>query len=90
MAMSKRQISRESVVSSEQRHDMKTGRECVPAAKTSAPDRFEGIRGVILYSGKIIPGRILSMNATQVVLRTENDAILSFSFVDEIEDFIKE
>ncbi len=52
--------------------------------------RFEDIRGIILYTGEVIEGQILSMNAEKVLIRTKNDTVLSYLFVEEIEDFIKD
>ena len=52
--------------------------------------RFEDIKGIVLYGGEVIEGRILSMNAEKVVIRTKNGTVLSYLFVEEIEDFIKD
>lgn len=90
------QTHRENTESGEQRKTL-TKDEGVAVTATSvkksaaaADRRFEDIRGTVLYTGEVIEGHILSMNAEKVVIRTKNDAILSYLFVEEIEDFIKD
>ena len=90
------QMSRENAASREHCRGVKKDEaagEPVKAGKKSAASserRFEDIRGIVLYTGEVIEGQILSMNAEKVVIRTKNDTVLSYLFVEEIEDFIKD
>lgn len=61
--------------------------------RTDAPDeaqpRYKNIRGVVLYDGRIIEGQIIQMNAETVNIRTRDGKTLSFSFLEEVKNFLK-
>ncbi len=64
-----------------------------PEIRTDAPDegqpRYKNIRGVVLYDGRIIEGQIIQMNAETVNIRTRDGKTLSFSFLEEVKNFLK-
>jgi len=89
------QASQETTASREQCRGVRSTQpagEDVAAVRNSAdPERrFADIKGIILYTGEVVEGQILSMNAEKVVIRTKNGAVLSYLFVEEIEDFVKD
>ena len=58
-----------------------------PAA--AADQRYKDIRGIVLYDGTVIEGNILCMNVETVKIRTKDNRVLSYSFINEVENFIK-
>ncbi len=56
-----------------------------PAAK----QRYKDIRGVVLYDRTVVEGEVLFMNAETVKLRTCDGRVVSFSFINEVENFIR-
>jgi hypothetical protein len=52
--------------------------------------RFNGIKGIVLMTGEIIEGQIISMNADAVKIRTKEGKVLSYDFVKEVQNFISE
>jgi tetratricopeptide (TPR) repeat protein len=65
-----------------------------PPIRTDTPPeiqpRYKNIRGVVLYDGRIVEGQIVSMNTETVNIRTADGKILSFSFMDEVQNFLKD
>ncbi len=89
---------RESVISVRQQ-DQTTEKELTPKPGSSSspqesvvdtPKRYQGIKGIILYSGKIIEGQIISMNAEILKIRTQDGKVRTCSFEREVKNFIKE
>ena len=60
------------------------------AQTPSCGQRYRGISGIVLYGGQSIEGDILSMTADCVVIRTKDGTVRSFSFIEEVEEFIKQ
>lgn len=56
----------------------------------AAGKRYEDLKGVILTDGSVIEGEILSLNVYKVVIREPNGVVRSYSFENEVENFIKE
>ncbi len=56
---------------------------------SAADQRYKDIKGIILYDGTVIEGKILCMNVETVKIRTKEDQVLSYSFIDEVDNFIK-
>ena len=56
-----------------------------PAAK----QRYKDIKGVVLYDRTVVEGEVLFMNAETVKLRTCDGRVVSFSFINEVENFIR-
>lgn len=52
--------------------------------------RYQRIKGIILKDVSIIEGKIISMNAFTVKIRTTSGEVQSYSFEREVENFIKE
>ncbi len=61
---------------------------CQEAAFT-AGQRYKDIKGIILYDGTVIEGKIICMNAETVKIHTKDDKVLSYSFINEVDNFIK-
>jgi tetratricopeptide (TPR) repeat protein len=65
-----------------------------PSIRTDAPPevqpRYKNIRGVVLYDGRTVEGQIVSMNTETVNIRTPDGKILSFSFMKEVQNFLKD
>jgi LysM domain len=59
-------------------------------ADTVTQQRYKGIRGIVLYSGQIIEGQIISMNAEILRIRTKDGKVRTYSFEREVEFFLKE
>jgi hypothetical protein len=52
---------------------------------------YSGIKGIILTNGKVIKGKILSIDSNDVLkIRTIDGEILSFSFMKDIKNYITE
>lgn len=54
-----------------------------------ADQRYQGIKGIVLYNGDIIEGQIISMNVYTIEIRTKDDNVMSYSFEEDVESFIK-
>lgn len=52
--------------------------------------RFKGIKGIVLYGGTVIEGRIISMNAETVKICKSDGMVMSYSFEREVANFIRE
>jgi hypothetical protein len=50
----------------------------------------KGITGIVLYDGTVIEGQILFMSADIVKIRTKDGNTSSYSFIKEVQSFIKE
>lgn len=59
-----------------------------PAAVPAA-DLYPGLKGVVLYDGTVVRGRILFLSAEIVVLRLPDGRTASYSFVKEVSHFVK-
>jgi hypothetical protein len=60
-------------------------------APAVAPEQlYKGIKGIVLQNGNIIEGKIISMNAEIIKIRTNDGKVSSYSFIKEVEYFIKE
>jgi hypothetical protein len=55
-----------------------------------ADQRYKKIKGIVLKDGKVIEGQIISMNADIVKIRTTDGKVLSYSFINKVEEFISE
>jgi hypothetical protein len=55
-----------------------------------AEQQYKGITGIILYDGTVIEGQILFMSADIVKIRTKDGNTSSYSFIKEVQSFIKE
>jgi len=51
---------------------------------------YKGIKGVVLQDGSVIEGKIITMNAEVVKIRTADGKISSYSFIKEVDSFIHE
>jgi len=65
------------------------------AAPSEASDitygrRYPGINGIVLTDGTNVEGEIISMSAEVVKIRTKDGSIMSYSFEDDVLQFIKE
>ena len=66
-----------------------------PTEESQAPaivaeQRYKGIKGIVLYDGTVIEGQIIFMGADIVKIRTKDGNTSSYSFIKEIQSFIKE
>jgi hypothetical protein len=60
-------------------------------APAVAPEQlYKGIKGIVLQNGNVIEGKIIIMNADIVKIRTNDGKVSSYSFIKEVEYFIKE
>ncbi|PKN37686.1 MAG: hypothetical protein CVU62_08145 [Deltaproteobacteria bacterium HGW-Deltaproteobacteria-2] len=55
-----------------------------------ADQQYKGIKGIVLYDGTAIEGQILFMSADIVKIRTKDGNTSSYSFIKEVQFFIKE
>ena len=55
-----------------------------------ADQQYKGIKGIVLYDGTAIEGQILFMSADVVKIRTKDGNTSSYSFIKEVQFFIKE
>lgn len=56
----------------------------------AAPDdRYKDIKGIVLYDQTVVEGRILCLNAETVKIRMNDGKVASYSFIHEVENFIK-
>jgi hypothetical protein len=55
-----------------------------------AEQRYKGITGIVLYDGTVIEGQIIFMSADIVKIRTKDGNTSSYSFIKEVQSFIKE
>ena len=55
-----------------------------------AEQQYKGITGIVLYDGTVIEGQILFMSADIVKIRTKDGNTSSYSFIKEVQSFIKE
>ncbi|MEE9914075.1 MAG: LysM peptidoglycan-binding domain-containing protein [Deltaproteobacteria bacterium] len=87
---------RESALAERQRDkEIKKETALKPAAASHSPaaaagERYQGITGIILYDGTVIEGQIISMNAEIVKIRAKDGKVASYSFIRDVENFIKE
>lgn len=58
-------------------HDINTG------------NRYKEIKAIVLQDGSIIEGQIISMNTETVKIRTKDGKVSSYSFIKEVQAFIK-
>lgn len=56
----------------------------------AAGKRYKDLKGVVLTDGSVIEGEILSLNVYKVVIREQSGTVRSYSFEEEVENFIKE
>jgi hypothetical protein len=66
-----------------------------PTEESQAPaivaeQQYKGITGIVLYDGTVIEGQILFMSADIVKIRTKDGNTSSYSFIKEVQSFIKE
>jgi len=66
-----------------------------PAEKSQEPvivaeQQYKGITGIALYDGTVIEGQIIFMSADIVKIRTKDGNTSSYSFIKEVQSFIKE
>jgi hypothetical protein len=55
-----------------------------------AEQRYKRIKGIVLYDGTVIEGQILFMSADILKIRTKDGNTSSYSFIKEVQSFIKE
>ena len=55
-----------------------------------AEQQYKGITGIVLYDGTVIEGQIIFMSADIVKIRTKDGNTSSYSFIKEVQSFIKE
>jgi LysM repeat protein len=56
----------------------------------ASQQRYKDLKGIILYDGQVIYGQILKLSADSVTIRTEDHKVASYSFIREVQNFIKE
>jgi hypothetical protein len=66
-----------------------------PTEESQAPvivaeQQYKGITGIVLYDGTVIEGQIIFMSADIIKIRTKDGNTLSYSFIKEVQSFIKE
>lgn len=61
-----------------------------PPAAIAAKPRYKDLKGIVLYDGQIIYGQIIQLSADMVTIRKEDAEVASYSFVQEVQNFIKE
>jgi hypothetical protein len=66
-----------------------------PTEESQAPaivseQQYKGITGIVLYDGTVIEGQIIFMSADIVKIRTKDGNTSSYSFIKEVQSFIKE
>jgi hypothetical protein len=62
-----------------------------PASSVDTRNYYAGIEGIVLKNGKVIKGRIISIDENDVLkIRTTGGKILSYSFVKDIKEYILE
>lgn len=61
-----------------------------PEPAAVAEPRYKDIKGIVLYDGQVIYGQIIQLSAETVTIRTEDKIVASYSFVREVQNFIKE
>jgi len=65
-----------------------TKKEIKPQIKED--HQYNQIKGIVLTSGNVIEGQIISMNADVVKIRTKDGKVSSYSFAKEVRRIIKE
>ena len=55
-----------------------------------AEQQYKGITGIVLYDGTVIEGQIIFMSADIIKIRTKDGNTSSYSFIKEVQSFIKE
>jgi tetratricopeptide (TPR) repeat protein len=58
-------------------------------SSTLVDPRYQSIKAIVLYNGKVIEGQIMSLNAETVRIHTSERGILSYSFEKDVKTFIK-
>ena len=58
-------------------------------APALAADPYPGLRGVVLYDGTVVEGRILFLSAEIVTVRLPDGRTVSYSFLKEVSHFVK-
>ena len=62
-----------------------------PSGKAPAAEQlYKGIKGIVLQDGSVIEGKIFFMNAEIVQILSPDGKISSYSFMQEVDSFIKE
>jgi hypothetical protein len=51
---------------------------------------YEGIKGIVLKNGKVVKGQIISVYDDVLKIRTKKGKILSYSFINEVKEYITE
>jgi hypothetical protein len=54
------------------------------------PQYYDGIKGIVLKNGKVIKGQILSVYNDVLKIRTKEGKILSYSFMNDVKEYITE
>jgi hypothetical protein len=60
------------------------------ASAVVSEQQYKGIMGIVLYDGTVIEGQIIFMSADIVKIRTKDGNTSSYSFIKEVQSFIKE
>lgn len=58
-------------------------------APALAADPYPGLKGVVLYDGTVVKGRILFLSAEIVTVRLPDGRTVSYSFLKEVSHFVK-
>ena len=66
-----------------------------PTEESQAPaivaeQQYKGITGIVLYDGTVVEGQIIFMSADIIKIRTKDGNTSSYSFIKEVQSFIKE
>jgi len=66
-----------------------TDKPSLPATEVVRTEKgIKGLKGIELFNGKIIEGKILSINTDVVIIRTKDGTVSSYSFREEVRGFI--
>ena len=60
------------------------------SAAEQAVKEIKRLKGIVLTSGEMIDGQIIFMSADTVKIRTKDGKLSSYSFTEQIQDFIRE
>jgi hypothetical protein len=61
-----------------------------PKISLDADQRFKEIKGIVLMTGEVIKGQIISLNADIVRIRTRDGKDLSYNFAKEVQNLVTE
>jgi len=62
--------------------------QSLAACRDSARHYYDGVRGIVLTTGEVIEGQIISIEDDELKLRTKDGRILFYSFIHDVKRYL--